>query len=56
MIVECARRGWAIEWVPIRTIYAGETSHIDPVSHVARFLTLAWRIRRARDRGAARAE
>ena len=48
MIVECGRRGWAIEWVPIRTIYAGESSHINPFAHVARFLTLAWRIRRAR--------
>jgi glycosyltransferase involved in cell wall biosynthesis len=50
MIVECARRGWAIAWVPIRTIYGAEESHINPVTHVARFLTLAWRIRRARDR------
>jgi len=53
MIVECARRGWAVEWVPVRTIYAGKTSHINPVPHVARFLTLAWRIRRARGRGVA---
>ncbi|HYO47236.1 MAG TPA: glycosyltransferase family 2 protein [Gemmatimonadota bacterium] len=48
MIVECARRGWAIEWVPIRTIYGAEKSHIHPVTHLARFLKLAWRIRRAR--------
>jgi hypothetical protein len=48
MIVECARRGWAIEWVPIRTIYGDEKSHINPVTHLARFLTLAVRIRRAR--------
>ena len=47
MIVECARRGWTIEWVPIRTIYGTEDSHINPVTHVARFLSLAWRIRRA---------
>ena len=50
MIVECVRRGWAIEWVPIRTIYGAEDSHINPATHVARFLTLAWRIRRARTR------
>ena len=56
MIVECSRRGWSIEWVPIRTIYGTEASHINPAAHVARFLTLAWRIRRARDRGAAPAE
>jgi glycosyltransferase involved in cell wall biosynthesis len=47
MIVECVRRGWPIEWVPIRTIYGEEKSHIHPTAHVARFLTLAWRIRRA---------
>lgn len=52
MIVECARRGWAIEWVPIRTIYGTEKSHIHPITHVVRFVTLAWRIRRAPDRGA----
>ena len=52
MIVECARRGWAIEWVPIRTIYGTGDSHINPAAHVARFLALAWRIRRARGRGA----
>ena len=50
MIVECSRRGWSIAWVPIRTIYGTEASHISPAAHVARFLTLAWRIRRARDR------
>ena len=48
MIVECARRGWAIEWVPIRTIYGAEKSHINPLTHLGRFLRLAWRIRRAR--------
>ena len=56
MIVECVRRGWAIEWVPIRTIYGTEDSHINPAAHVARFLSLAWRIRRARGRDAAPAE
>ena len=56
MIVECVRRGWAIEWVPIRTIYGTGDSHINPAAHVARFLTLAWRIRRARGRGAGPAE
>jgi glycosyltransferase involved in cell wall biosynthesis len=51
MIVECARRGWAIEWVPIRTIYGAEKSHIRPLTHLARFLKLAWRIRQARRGG-----
>lgn len=48
MIAECHRRGWRIAWVPISTVYAGEASHISPVAHVARFLRLAWRIRRSR--------
>lgn len=48
MIVECARRGWGISWVPIRTIYGAEKSHINPLTHLGRFLRLAWRIRRAR--------
>jgi glycosyltransferase involved in cell wall biosynthesis len=48
MIVECVRRGWTIEWVPIRTIYGEEKSHIHAVTHLGRFLKLAWRIRRAR--------
>ena len=48
MIVECVRRRWDIEWVPIRTIYGEEKSHINPVAHLARFLQLARRIRQAR--------
>ena len=27
MITTCLRRGFTLDWVPIRTIYAGETSH-----------------------------
>ena len=46
MIVTCLRRGWRIEWVPIRTIYAGEASHIRPLTHLWRFLRLAFRLRR----------
>jgi glycosyltransferase involved in cell wall biosynthesis len=30
MIAVCLRESWPIDWVPIRTIYADETSHIDP--------------------------
>ena len=52
MIVECARRRWEIAWVPIRTIYGKEKSHINPATHLGRFLALAVRIRRARRRSA----
>ena len=46
MIVICVQRHYALDWVPIRTIYAGEHSHISPLKHVSRFLSLVWRTRR----------
>jgi glycosyltransferase involved in cell wall biosynthesis len=45
MITICIRRSFGLAWVPIRTIYAGETSHINPIQHVKNFLRLLWRIR-----------
>ncbi|MFQ5599050.1 MAG: glycosyltransferase family 2 protein [Candidatus Krumholzibacteriia bacterium] len=47
MIVDCVRRGFGLEWVPIRTIYAGETSHIDKSHHVKHFFRVVWQTRRA---------
>jgi hypothetical protein len=47
MIAECLRRRWPIEWVPIRTIYAGEPSHIRNRDHLVGFLRTAWRLRRS---------
>ncbi len=46
MITTAIRAGMDIDWVPIRTIYAGETSHIRPVHHVASFLRVAREARR----------
>jgi hypothetical protein len=46
MIVTAIRNGWPIAWVPIRTIYAGEPSHIRPLRHLRRFVATAWRARR----------
>jgi glycosyltransferase involved in cell wall biosynthesis len=46
MITTAIRAGMAIEWVPIRTIYAGESSHIRPVHHVSNFLRVAREARR----------
>lgn len=54
MIAECLRRGWRIEWVPIRTIYAGERSHIRNRDHLAGFVRTAWRLRRSARRREAR--
>jgi glycosyltransferase involved in cell wall biosynthesis len=45
MITTAIRAGWAIEWIPIRTIYAGEPSHIDPWRHFTSFVRM---VRRAR--------
>jgi len=44
MIATCVRRGWAIGWVPIRTIY-GAPSHIRNLEHFRRFVRTARRIR-----------
>ncbi len=38
MLATCIARGWPVAWVPIRTIYAGEPSHIRPAAHVRHFL------------------
>jgi glycosyltransferase involved in cell wall biosynthesis len=46
MITTAIRAGMAIEWVPIRTIYAGESSHIRPVHHVSNFLRVTREARR----------
>jgi glycosyltransferase involved in cell wall biosynthesis len=43
MIAVCLRERWPLDWVPIRTIYAGERSHIRPVGHLREFLAVAWR-------------
>ncbi len=52
MITICVERGFTLAWVPIRTIYAGESSHVRPVQHTLNFLRVVWqtrqRVRRAR--------
>jgi glycosyltransferase involved in cell wall biosynthesis len=45
MITTAIRAGWTIDWVPIRTIYAGEPSHIDPWRHFTSFVRM---VRKAR--------
>lgn len=46
MIAICLREGWRIEWLPIRTIYGDERSHIRPVRHLREFLGVTRRARR----------
>ena len=59
MIAICLREGWPIDWVPIRTIYGEERSHIRPVRHLRDFIAVtgrARRISRERPRGAPAAD
>ncbi|WP_119068978.1 glycosyltransferase family 2 protein [Aggregatilinea lenta] len=51
MIVICVRRGYQLGWVPIRTIYADEVSHIRPGQHVVGFFRLVWHTRAAMRHG-----
>ena len=46
MIAVCLREKWPIDWVPIRTIYGDETSHIRPMQHLREFLKVTGRARR----------
>ena len=41
MIARCLALGLPMEWVPVRTIYAGEPSHIRPLAHFLEFLRVA---------------
>jgi glycosyltransferase involved in cell wall biosynthesis len=45
MIAICLREGWPIEWLPIRTIYGDERSHIRPLRHLREFLAVTRRAR-----------
>ena len=46
MIVVCIQRGYVLEWVPIRTIYREEGSHIHPLRHTIEFSRMVWQTRR----------
>ncbi len=54
MIARCVALGLPLSWVPIRTIYAGEPSHIRPWRHLREFARVtrkARRIARGGDKG-----
>jgi glycosyltransferase involved in cell wall biosynthesis len=40
MIATCLKRGFKLAWVPIRTIYAGEASHINYAHHVVNYFRI----------------
>lgn len=46
MIVTCVLQGYRLDWVPISTIYAGETSHIRPLPHIRHFMRITASTRR----------
>jgi glycosyltransferase involved in cell wall biosynthesis len=54
MLATCIARGWPVAWVPIRTIYAGEPSHIRPVAHLRHFFRAVAAARRTVRGGDAR--
>jgi glycosyltransferase involved in cell wall biosynthesis len=45
-IAICVGRGYTLAWVPIKTIYGGETSHIKPWVHFVSFLRVTRSARR----------
>lgn len=47
MIVICIRRGYSLGWVPIRTIYGDEKSHIRPLRHAYHFIRMVLQSRAA---------
>ena len=56
MIVTCVRRGYALGGVPIRTIYAGQGSHIKPVPQTIHFFRVVWQTWRVMRRDQARSD
>ena len=47
MIVLCIRNGFKLGWVPIRTIYGDEKSHIRPLRHAYHFMRMVFQTRQA---------
>lgn len=46
MLLVCAINKFRLEWVPISTIYAGESSHIKPLKHAYNFFRVTFATRR----------
>lgn len=45
-LVVCVEQKYRLDWVPIRTIYEGEKSHIRPLQHVRNFVRVSLATRR----------
>ncbi len=50
MIVICIVREFGLGWVPIRTIYGDQKSHIQPLRHVIHFFRMAWQTQQTMSR------
>ncbi len=46
MITLCLKHHLGLAWVPIRTIYAGEASHIHPLHHIRQYFRIVAKARR----------
>ena len=46
MITLCLKHRLGLAWVPIRTIYAGESSHIRPLHHIREYFRIVLKARR----------
>ncbi len=44
-LVVCVEQNYRLDWVPIRTIYEGEKSHIRPLHHVKNFVRVSLQTR-----------
>ena len=42
MLTVCLKYHFSLRWIPIRTIYSGESSHINPLKHFVNFLRITW--------------
>ena len=54
MIVRCLQQGMSLSWVPIRTIYADEKSHIRPIRHAYHFMRMVFQTRKVMHQHVAR--
>ncbi len=46
MLATCLAGGYTLAWTPIRTIYSGEASHIQPWQHIVNFVRVAWKTKK----------
>jgi glycosyltransferase involved in cell wall biosynthesis len=42
VIATCIKSNYSVGWVPIKTIYGNETSHIQPIPHIKNFFRVVW--------------